>query len=137
MASDTSIVGRYPRIRCARGSLSNAEVNAGKIIVKAQSGRTLTVVGGWMRAIGGNAATTTSVDVKDTKSTPVVAVACTVAGLTQNTILRFGTATTAEFNTATIGLTKNKGLQIVKTGAGDLGAGTSSVDYVVYYTVSS
>ena len=136
MASDTSIVGRYPRIRCARGNATTAQVNAGKTIVNAVSGRTLTVVGGWMRALGGNAGGTTSVDIKDTKATsPVVAVACTQAGLTQNTILRFGTATTGEFNTSNTALTKNKGLQIVKTG-NDLTTATS-VDYVVYYTVSS
>lgn len=138
MADTSDLYGRYPRVRCAAGQLTANQVNgvdSGNIIVRGESGRTLTVVGGWMRAIGGAAGACTSVDVKNTAGTPVVAVACTQGGLTENTIVRFGTPTTGEFNTANTTMGKGKGLQIAKTGSAMTTA--TAIDYCVLYTVSA
>ena len=62
---------KSPQARTYFARLTRAQVNAGVIAVPASPGRIYTVVDGWMRAIGGNAATHTSIDVTD--DTDVVA----------------------------------------------------------------
>lgn len=116
-----------------KGNATRAEVNAGKVILPARPGRTVTVTGGYMIALGGNAATATSVDIADTAGSPVVAVACGVAGLTQNTVLDFNAASDVTKTTLGRALTADKGLQIIKAGS-DL-ATASSIDYFVRYVI--
>lgn len=124
----------YPRVRVAAGRIGAAQVNAGEVIVKPSADRTLTVVDAWMRAIGGNAAGATSVDVEDTASSPQVAVAFAVAALTANTVARAGVSNTTATNLR-LPLNKGEGLQIVKNGS-DLTTATA-IDYCVFYTVSA
>lgn len=120
-------------MRVVKGTATTAEVNAGKTIVEADASRTICVHGGYMIARGGNASGATSVDIKDTADTPVVAVACAVAGLTQDAVLSFDAASNVTNTTRGTGLTAGKGLQIKKTGS-NLATATS-VDYLVEYTV--
>lgn len=128
----------YPRCKVAEGQLTAAQVNAntraGTIIVPAVTGKTITVVDAWFRAIGGNAGGATAVILTDTAASPVTVLSCTVGALTQNTFLRGG-ATNATFTNAGTALTKSKGLRIGCTVA-DLTTATH-LDYVVLYKVDS
>lgn len=125
---------KHGQLRCVMGNATTAEVNAGKTIVNADPSRSIAIVGGWMRALGGNAGTATSVDIKDTAGTAVVGVACAVAGLTSGAVLDFGAASNVTRTTYGTALTAGKGLKIEKTGS-NLATATS-VDYCVYYMVS-
>jgi hypothetical protein len=124
----------YPKVRVVQGQATVAAVNAGTIIVPPKAGRTITVIDGWMRAIGGAAATATSVDITDTASSPVSAWTMAVGGLTQNAIARMGLATHSTQTNVGTALTADKGLKISKTG-GTLATATH-IDYCVYYTVT-
>jgi hypothetical protein len=123
-----------PRVRCVQGSISvgaGTGINLGAIIVPAMPGRILTVVDGWMRAIGGAAATATGVYLEDSSGT-VIAVEWLVAALTQNAIARVGATNVTSTNVGSV-LTTNDGLKIIKHGA-DLATATS-LDYCIFYTV--
>lgn len=115
-----------------QGNATTAQVNAGLRILEPRKGKKIAVDGGFMRALGGAAATATSVDIADTTGTPVVAVACAAAGLTQNAVLDFRAASNVTLTTK-LGdpLTVDQGLQIIKAGS-NLATATS-VDYVVFY----
>jgi hypothetical protein len=126
-----TVTSSDPRIRCSQGSLTVAQVNAGAIITPAMPGRILTVVDGWLRAIGGAAGTSTGVYCQDTSGT-VIAVEWLIAALTQNAIARVGAANVTSTNVGTI-LTQNDGLKIIKHGA-DVDTATS-IDYCIFYTV--
>ena len=119
------------KVHFVQGNATTAQVNAGKIIAEARKGKSIQVVGGHLTALGGNAATATSVDIKDTAATAIVAVACAVAGLTQNTQLDFDAAANVTLTTYRKPLTVDKALKIEKTGS-NLATATS-VDYYVEY----
>lgn len=100
-AANPSSKGRVvllPRVPGYEGGLqqfdktfTTAEVNAGATIVPAITGRKLRLHDVALIAIGGNAATATSVDVIGTQAaSPAKLLAAAVAGLTQNTLLRAG-----------------------------------------------
>lgn len=124
----TSAAGK---VHYVRGNATTAEVNAGKVIVSPRPGKSICITGGHMVARGGNAATATSVDIKDTAGTPVVGVACAVAGLTANARLDFRAASNVTLTTFQQALTADKGLKIQKTGS-NLATATS-VDYYVEF----
>ena len=123
------------KVHVAAGNALTAEINAGHVIAGGRKGKKIMVVGGQMIALGGNAATATSVDIKDTTGTPVVAVACGVAGLTENAQLDFDATSNVTRTTYRKPLTVDKGLQIQKTGS-NLATATS-VDYYVEYVYVS
>jgi hypothetical protein len=124
----TSAAGK---VHFVQGNALRAEVTAGKVIAPARSGKSIQVVGGHMTAIGGAAQTATSVDLKDTYGTPLVAVACGIAGLTQNTQLDFDAAANVTLTTYRKPLNVGKALQIKDTGSGL--ATATSIDYYVEY----
>ena len=117
------------------GNASTAAVNAGKVIVQGRPGKCMEVVGGHITALGGAADTATSVDIKDTAGTAVVAVACGVDGLTENAQLDFDADANVTRTTYRKPLTLGKSLQIEKTGE-DVGTATSFDFYVEYVLVN-
>ena len=121
------------RMRCARGSLSLAQVKAATVIVGPEPGRRITVHDGWLRAIGGNAATATAVVVEDTAGTDAFAMA--VAGLAENVVARVGVAT--HYTGTTIGSPLGVGAGLRIDDSGTALAGPTSVDYCIFYTVES
>ena len=121
--ANTSIVPRHLRVAC--GNATAAEVNAGKTIVPDRGDRQVVVVGGWLRALGGNAAGATSVDITDTAASPVTVASTAVGSLTQNTVVSLSGANLG------VGLTAGKGLRITKTGSSLTGA--TSIDYCIWY----
>ena len=123
------------RMRCLRGAATLAEVKAGKVILRGEPGRTITVHDAWLRSIGGNAATATSVDISDTADTPVICFAMAVGGLAEDVVARIGLATHYTGTTVGTPLTPGKGLRI--DDAGGVLAGPTTVDYAIFYTVES
>ncbi len=123
----------FPKVRVAEGQATTAEVNAGKVIVQPIAGHTITVVDGWLRAIGGNAGGATSVDITDTNSSPVTAFAMAVGGLTQNAVARVGLATHSTNTNVGTPLTAGKGLKIIKNGSNLTTA--TAVDYMILYKI--
>jgi hypothetical protein len=124
---------RTSRVNVVTGNAIVAELVAGKIIVPPDASRAYIIVGGWMRALGGSAATATSVDIKDTATVAVVGVAVGVAALTQDTVADFDAATNVVWTTYGTALTKGKGLKIMQTTAAGPLATCTSVDYCVKY----
>ncbi len=118
------------KVHFTRGSLTLAQVKAGTKIVDGRQGMSIMVVGGQFISTG-SAAGATSVDVKDTNGTPVVAVACGVAGLTSGTALDFDAAANVTLTTYRKALTVGCGLQIADTGS-DLTT-TTALEYYVEY----
>ena len=126
-----------PRVRCAQGNLTIAQVNAasgaGTVIVPKSGGRTITVVDGWLRSLGADPGGCTAFIVTDTASSPVTALSVTRATLNSNVVARAGITnfTATSMGTA---LTGGEGLQIGRT----VGAVTTSdsLDYCIYYTVT-
>jgi hypothetical protein len=122
---------RKSRVKCVTGNALTVEVNAGKIILPT-TGNKYIIVGGWMRALGGNAATATGVNISDTTATtPVVGVAVARAALTQNTVVDFDAASDVTRTTYGIAHKEGKGLQIIKDGS-DLATATS-IDYCIKF----
>ena len=121
-----------PRVRCAQGSATVAEVNAGKIIIPDCPSRVITVVDGWLRAIGGAAGTATGVYIQDTAAAATSIIEWLVAALTQNAVARVGASNVTSTYAGTA-CTRDKGLQIIKHG-GDVDTATS-IDYCIFYTV--
>jgi hypothetical protein len=87
-------LGPVPRV--FRGRFTTAQVNAGATVLAAVPGYKYRVHDAAMIAIGGAAATATTIDLLGTQSTSSVKlVANAVAGLTQNTLLRAGATNSA------------------------------------------
>lgn len=85
-----------PTVNHIRRRFTVAEINAGATLLPAIAGRSYRMIDSAMIAIGGAAATATSVDLRATQAaTGVNLVANAVAGLTQNTLLRAGAANAA------------------------------------------
>lgn len=126
--ANTAINPRHVRI--ANGNATTAEVNTGKVIVPDRADRQIVVIGGYLRALGGNASGATSVDITDTATSPVAAFSAPIASLTSGTIVDAKASGNTNANLG-VGLTPGKGLKIAKTGA-NLATATS-VDYCVEY----
>lgn len=126
----------FPKVRVAAGQLTAAQVNAnsraGTNIVAPIAGRTITVVDGWVRAIGGNASGPTAIHVEDTAGTDAFTMA--VAGMTQNAVCRVGLATHSTNTNVGTALGKGKGLRIGCTTAADYATATA-LDYCILYKV--
>lgn len=87
-------LGPVPRV--FRGRFTTAQVNAGATVLAAVPGYKYRVHDAAMIAIGGAAATATTIDLLATQSaSSVKLVANAVAGLTQNTLLRAGATNSA------------------------------------------
>lgn len=123
-----------PALRVAEGQLTTAEVNAGKQVIDAVAKRAITIVDAWVRAIGGNAGSNTSVDIQDTVTGTKVSV-FTRAGLTQNAVLRAGTATTGVSNNLGVALGAGEGVKIINVGTAMDTA--TALDYVILYRVDA
>jgi len=120
---------RISRVRCATGSATKTEYNAGKIIVPPDSARSYIVVGGWLRSTG----TTTecdTIDICSTAGTPIVGVSIARAQLANGVIAPF-TASTATLTTFGVANVKGVGLQILSVGSDETTA--TVCDYCVKY----
>lgn len=90
---DPSVTGGYivpGQVHTIRTRFTAAEVNAGATLLAALAGFKYRMVDCTAIAIGGNAATVTTVDILGTQSTAVKLVAYAQAQLTRSTVLRPG-----------------------------------------------
>lgn len=110
-----------------------AEINAGKVLVAAETGVTLRAIG-YLATVVGSFASGTTVDIEDDNGTPVVVGLLSQANLTNGSKLRDGD--TGASRGAGLGgdLTAAKGISVTKTGA-DFTAGTS-ITFDIQYTKS-
>lgn len=120
------------RVRCVTGNATLNEVKAGKYILPPFGG-SYVLMGGWLRALGGNAAAATSVNINDdTAAGHVVGVAIAVAALTENALADFDAASDTTRTTYGEPFAAGRGLLIEDAGASALTTCTS-VDYCVFY----
>lgn len=127
---------RRSRIKCVTGSRTLAQVKAGSQILPGFAGSYI-IIGGWVRAVGGDCAGADSINISDTADTPVVGVALAVGPLDDGVIQRFDAASNVTRTTFGQSLTFGKGLQILDAGASAL-SGPDTVDFCVFYqTVSA
>lgn len=121
-------------VRSLRRRCTTAEINAGVTLLPAKAGTKYRMVDAAMIAIGGGAATATSVDILATQSaSSVKLLASAVAGLTQNTLLRAG-ASNAAILTGGLSFVANDvntAITASKTGS-DLATATS-IDVLLWY----
>jgi hypothetical protein len=91
---NTDILANAGLVQHARVRVAIADINTGATVLPAVAGRAYRLVDASMIAIGGNAGGTTGVRLRATQSASAVTLFdAKVAGLTQNTLLRIGTAT--------------------------------------------
>jgi hypothetical protein len=127
----------YPKLRCAKGNLTLAQLNAasgaGTVILPAEAGRAITVVDTWMRNVGGNIGGATAIILTETGGSPQTVTSTTVGTFDTNVFVRAGVSgtTVTALNTAQ---RPGRGLQIGRT-VGDVTTMTS-LDYCIYYTVT-
>lgn len=110
-----------------------AEINAGKILIPAVTGKKIRIVDIDAK-VAGNFATGTSVEVEDSNGTPVVALSYAVAALTDGSFLEADTANVTIGAGYMADLTSGASLNITKTGS-DFTGGTSVTLMIVYQYV--
>jgi predicted RecA/RadA family phage recombinase len=126
----------YGIVKQRRVRVTTAEVNAGLTILPAIAGFRYRLSDAKMIAIGGAAATATSVDILATQSaSSVKLVAAAVAGLTQSAVLRAGATNSAvladgaSFNVCDA----NTAITVAKTGSSL--ATATHIDFIIDYVV--
>ncbi len=134
-AIEADLTGASPVVYCHTDSASTAEINAGHTLLAAVAGRTITVVGWSMTAVGGNAGTSTAVTLSDTAGSPVLIATVAVAALTAGAVVQPSSANVTDGAAGIgLGLTAAKGITIEKTG-GTLDTCTS-VTVTILYTIA-
>ena len=110
-----------------------ADINAGKILLPAIVGSRYRILDWKLVARGGAATAVTSVDIKDTNSSPVFVAVVLAAALTQNKVVGPGMASVTDGTSGSMGqpLTVSKGVQVAKDGS-DMTTATSVDVYLVY-----
>lgn len=101
--------------------------------ISATGSRQITVVDAWVRAIGGSAAGASFTGVNLATTAGVNICVFLVAGMSQNTILRAGTATNGVSANLNLANAPGEGLKIQAKGA-DMTTATA-LDYCIYYTI--
>jgi len=130
--------GPLPGVQTIRRRFTTAEINAGATLLPAMPGRKYRLVDCAMIAIGGNAATATSVDLLGTQAASVVKlVAAAVAGLTQSALLRAGATNSAILadGASFVANDVNTAITVGKTNS-NLATATH-VDFLVSYTIEN
>ncbi len=123
-------------VNVIRARFTAAEVNAGQALLAAKPGLKYKMVDAIMIAIGGNAATVTTVDILATQAAgSVKLVAASQAGLTQSTVVRAGDASGAVLadGDSFVANDANTGITIDITGS-DLATATH-IDFIFTYVV--
>jgi len=134
--SEVNLAGADPITYTLTNSVSLTELNAGKTLLAAVAGRTVTVVDWSVTAVGGNATAATALTLSDTAGSPVLIATIVVAGLAEDIVCKPNTATHVDNGAAGIGLglTAAKGITVEKTGS----AMTTATDFTVCisYTIA-
>lgn len=127
-----TMYARKTRTRCVTGSATLNEVKAGKYVLPPFGGAYI-ITGGWMRAVGADCATATSVNINDdTPTTPIVGVAIAVGPLDNGVVVDFDAA--ANVTRTTYGDEFAYGRGLVIEDAGTALTGPTTIDYCIFYT---
>lgn len=136
---NTDLLANSGVVKHLRTRVTTAQVNAGHTLLPALAGQKYRLVDLALIAIGGNAATATGVLVRGTQSASAVNLMdAKVAGLTQNTLLRIGTATNGLILAAGASFVANDAntaITIIKDGS-DLATATN-IDVLLSYTIEA
>jgi hypothetical protein len=114
-------------------TVTQAEINAGKILIPALTGKQIRVLDIDAK-VAGNFATGTSVEIEDSNGTPVVALSYAVAALTDGAFLEADTANVTIGAGYMADLTSDASLNVTKTGS-DFTGGTSITLMIAYQYV--
>lgn len=117
-------------VRYAVVTATIAELNAGKTLVAAVTGKSIVPISIMARVVGSFAAVT-SYEVEDSNGTPVVALTYGVTGLSDGAILYPDTANVTEGVGYGAALTISKALVVAKTGSD--GTGGTSIIFTIAY----
>lgn len=109
-----------------------AEVKAGHEILPAIVGKSYKILGAVMQALGGAATTSTSVDIKDSDETAIIAFP--VALLAQGKVVDSGSSNTITWADISLAQTANKGIIVEDTAKNSLTVATH-IAVIVYYTI--
>jgi hypothetical protein len=135
---NTDILANSGVVQHLRTRVTTAQVNAGHTLLAAVAGRSYRLVDLSLIAIGGAATGATGVLVRGTQSASVVNLMdAKVAGLTQNTLLRIGTATNGLILAAGASFVANDAntaITIIKDGS-DLATATN-IDVLLSYVLA-
>lgn len=136
---NTDILPNAGLVQHLRTRVTTAQVNAGHTLLAAVAGRAYRLVDLSLIAIGGAATGATGVLVRGTQSASVVNLMdAKVAGLTQNTLLRIGTATNGLIlagGASFVANDVNTAITIIKDGS-DLATATN-IDVLLSYTITA
>ena len=130
-----NLLGVDPVVYSMQDSVSLAELNAGKTLITAVAGRTITILDWVVIPVGGAVAACTAVTMSDTAGSPVLVATIPQADATEDAILRPWTTNIVN-GAAGIGaaLTAAKGLTIEKTGSA--ATTVTSLTVRVSYTIA-
>ena len=123
-----------------RNRATAAEVNAGKVLLAAIPGFKYRLVDCKMIAIGGNAATATSVDILGTRAGSAVRpIVNGVAGLTRSAVLRAGASnsTVLADGASFTALDANTSVSVTKQSAGSALATATHIDVLLDFTIEA
>jgi hypothetical protein len=127
-----AILTRKSRERCVTGSRTLAQVKAGSYILPPFGGAYI-ITGGWLRAVGADCATATSVNIDDdTPTTQIVGVAVAVGPLDDGVVYDFDAAASVTRTTYGAEFKYGRGLQIIDRTKGTL-TGPTTIDFCVKY----
>ena len=136
---NTDLLANSGVINHLRTRVTTAQVNAGLTLLPALAGQKYRLVDLSLIAIGGNAGAATGVLVRGTQSAAVVKLMdAKVAGLTQSTLLRIGTATNGVIladGASFVANDANTAITIIKDGS-DLTTATH-IDVLLSYTIEA
>lgn len=135
---NTDVVAGSGVVKHLRTRVTTAQVNAGFTLLPALTGLKYRLVDAAMIAIGGNAGGTTGVRLRATQTTEVTLFDAKVAGLTQHTLLRIGTATNGLILNAGASFVANDAntpITVIKDGS-DLTTATH-IDVLLSYTIEA
>jgi hypothetical protein len=136
---NTDLLANSQVVKHLRTRVTTAQVNAGLTLLPALAGQKYRLVDLSLIAIGGNAGGATGVLIRGTQAASVVKLMdAKVAGLTQSTLLRIGTATNGLIladGASFVANDANTAITIIKDG-GDLTTATN-IDVLLSYTIEA
>lgn len=138
--ADDSAVQNNNIVRSVRVRATTAEVNAGKTLLAAIAGFAYRIVDMTMIAIGGNAATATSVDIVGTRAASEVRpYVVAVAALTRSAIVKPNSSnvTALADGASHTPLDANTAVTVVKQSGGSNLATATHIDVILSYTIEA
>lgn len=133
IVNDTSATYSSSKVQTALVTATLAEINAGKTLIAAVAGKSITILD-YKAKVSGNFSTTTAVLVQDTTGTPVVIATNAVAALSDGNILNEKTSNVTMGAGYLATLAAGKG--VVVANSGSAATGGTSITFRIDYTIA-